>query len=363
MLGGAVLYAKGDVAGLMMAGAVNVTSGKLDGAQLVGAVNIAHGGAGVQASGRHNLSREDTSGAQIAGGANIATRSFEGTQIASINIAESASGAQIGVINIARKVRGTQLGIVNIAEEVDGAAIGMISVSKGGIHPIVWGSNLQYMNAGIKFATKHAYTLAAVHYGTIEGSFDNVGVTAAIGGTSRSPLTSTSSFKARCPISSLAQARAPRAETCGGLLKSSQATRSPRTFASSRAVAGEATTTSQIPPRDSVHDTPEPATSSSAGATAPSDPNAALFAEAHRRHFVERDPHRALAAWDRYLAAAPNGRFVPEARYNRALTLVRMGRNVEAKRGLELFANGMYGPYRQDEAHALLDALDRDLAR
>jgi hypothetical protein len=181
-LSGAINYAKGDVAGLMMAGAVNVTSGRLDGAQLVGAVNIADGGAGVQASGGLNLTLEDTSGAQIAGGANIATRSFEGAQIASINIAESVSGTQLGVINIARKVRGTQLGIVNIAEEVDGAAIGVVSVSKGGIHPIVWGSNLQYMNAGIKFATKHAYTLAAVHYGTIEGNFDNVGVTAAIGG-------------------------------------------------------------------------------------------------------------------------------------------------------------------------------------
>lgn len=116
----------------------------------------------------------------------------------------------------------------------------------------------------------------------------------------------------------------------------------------------------QTPPWGSVRDTPEPATSSSAGATAPSDPNTALFAEAHRRHFVERDPERALEAWDRYLAAAPNGRFAPEARYNRALTLLRMGRNVEAKRELELFANGVYGTYRQVEAHALLEALDRD---
>ena len=93
------------------------------------------------------------------------------------------------------------------------------------------------------------------------------------------------------------------------------------------------------------------------------DPNAALFAEAHRLHFVDRDPVRALAAWDRYLAAAPSGRFVPEARYNRALALIRAGRELEAKRELEAFANGTYGGYRRDEARALLDAIDGDASR
>jgi len=90
---------------------------------------------------------------------------------------------------------------------------------------------------------------------------------------------------------------------------------------------------------------------------------AALFAEAHRLHFVDRDPVRALAAWDRYLAAAPSGRFVPEARYNRALALIRAGRELEAKRELEAFANGTYGGYRRDEARALLDAIDGDASR
>lgn len=91
-------------------------------------------------------------------------------------------------------------------------------------------------------------------------------------------------------------------------------------------------------------------------ASAP-DPHAPLFAEAHRLHFVERDPARALAAWDRYLAVAPAGRFAPEARYNRALSLVRLGRTDEAKPELEAFARGTYGNYRRDEAKALLEAL------
>jgi len=107
------------------------------------------------------------------------------------------------------------------------------------------------------------------------------------------------------------------------------------------------------PPRPNELATAEPA------ASAP-DPHAELFAEAHRLHFIDRDPARALAAWDRYLAAAPDGRFAPEARYNRALALVRLGRHAEARTELAAFANGRYGNYRRDEAKSLLDALARE---
>ena len=89
----------------------------------------------------------------------------------------------------------------------------------------------------------------------------------------------------------------------------------------------------------------------------PTDPALALYRVAHGAHFVERDPARALAAWDNYLNAAPNGEFAPEARYNRALSLVRLGRNQEARRALEPFANGAYGSYRKLEASALLDRI------
>lgn len=106
----------------------------------------------------------------------------------------------------------------------------------------------------------------------------------------------------------------------------------------------------------------EPAPVAAPTASAP-DPHAALFAEAHRLHFIDRDPARALAAWDRYLVAAPNGRFAPEARYNRALALVRLGRHAEAQAELAAFASGTYGSYRREEAKALLDALTRDASR
>jgi hypothetical protein len=82
-----------------------------------------------------------------------------------------------------------------------------------------------------------------------------------------------------------------------------------------------------------------------------------LYREAHRAHFVERNPARALAAWDAYLRAQKSGRFATEATYNRALTLLRLGRTAEARRALEPFAQGRFGSYRQQEARKLLDAL------
>jgi len=83
----------------------------------------------------------------------------------------------------------------------------------------------------------------------------------------------------------------------------------------------------------------------------------ALYRAAHQAHFVTRDPAAAFAAWDAYLRAAPRGRFAPEAHYNRALCLVRLGRKAEAERTLELFATGSFGGYRKAEAKALLDAM------
>jgi hypothetical protein len=89
----------------------------------------------------------------------------------------------------------------------------------------------------------------------------------------------------------------------------------------------------------------------------PREPGDALYAAAHRAHFEERDPAHALAAWDAYLADAPQGHFAPEATYNRALCLIRLGRTSEATQALQPFADGAYGAYRSAEAKKLLDAL------
>ncbi|MRG98389.1 tetratricopeptide repeat protein [Polyangium spumosum] len=102
----------------------------------------------------------------------------------------------------------------------------------------------------------------------------------------------------------------------------------------------------------------EPEAPAVAAAQAPRvDPDDALYRAAHQAHFVTRDPAAALSAWDAYLRAAPRGRFAPEAHYNRALCLVRLGRTAEAERTLELFATGSFGGYRKAEAKALLDAM------
>jgi RNA polymerase sigma-70 factor, ECF subfamily len=91
--------------------------------------------------------------------------------------------------------------------------------------------------------------------------------------------------------------------------------------------------------------------------TAKIDRETPLYEAAHEAHFVARDPARALAAWDAYLAAFPSGRFAPEAKYNRALSLLRLGRRDEAKEALAPFADGAYGDYRKREAKKLFDAL------
>jgi len=104
--------------------------------------------------------------------------------------------------------------------------------------------------------------------------------------------------------------------------------------------------------------TPIPA-SAPATAAPPAPPSEsevdALYRDAHRAQFSAGDPERALLLWDRYLALAPNGGLSPEARYNRAIALVRLGRNAEAATALEPFARGEYGDYRRTEAKSLLE--------
>jgi TolA-binding protein len=98
-----------------------------------------------------------------------------------------------------------------------------------------------------------------------------------------------------------------------------------------------------------------PATSAAA------DPSFELYKAAHEAHFVERDYGRALAAWDAYLRAAPRGALAPEARYNRAICLVRLHRSDEARAALVPFAEGRFGTYRRAEAKKLLEALPPEL--
>ncbi len=100
-------------------------------------------------------------------------------------------------------------------------------------------------------------------------------------------------------------------------------------------------------------------TASAAPAASAPDPELELYRDAHRAHFQDQDTLRALGGWNRYLERNPNGRFALEARYNRALCLVRLGRKDEARAALSPFANGSFGGYREREANELIDALSK----
>lgn len=94
-----------------------------------------------------------------------------------------------------------------------------------------------------------------------------------------------------------------------------------------------------------------------ANAERPHDPELARFRAAHELHFQGSHPSAAIAAYDAYLREFPDGRFVPEARYNRALDYIKLGDQARARRELRPFADGAYGEYRKREAEQLLEAL------
>lgn len=109
-----------------------------------------------------------------------------------------------------------------------------------------------------------------------------------------------------------------------------------------------------VPSASAAANAPPPAPSASASEdSAESD----AFARVHRLHFGEGDPAATLAAWDDYLQRFPDGRFVPEARFNRAIVLLKLRRDREARAALQPFADGAYGDYRREDARRLLRTL------
>lgn len=83
-----------------------------------------------------------------------------------------------------------------------------------------------------------------------------------------------------------------------------------------------------------------------------------LYQVAHKLHFNDKNYSAAIGAWDEYLRGSPSGAFVAEARYNRAICLLKLGRKEEARVALQPFADGkVAGGYRQDEAKKLLERI------
>lgn len=83
----------------------------------------------------------------------------------------------------------------------------------------------------------------------------------------------------------------------------------------------------------------------------------AAYQRAHRLHFHGGDPAAALDAWNGYLAHYPAGTFAPEARFNRAVCLLRLGRRTEARQILTPIAESRFA-YGRERARALLTAME-----
>lgn len=106
-------------------------------------------------------------------------------------------------------------------------------------------------------------------------------------------------------------------------------------------------------PKERVASASPPSPPPKAAAAEPAE--LALFRRAQALHNAHDT--RAIAAWDAFLRVASASVLAPEARYNRALGLVRASRFDEARRALKPFAAGAYGAYRKEEAQALLARL------
>ena len=100
------------------------------------------------------------------------------------------------------------------------------------------------------------------------------------------------------------------------------------------------------------------ATASQAPPAVTEEPALERYRDAHRIHFDAGNPAAALAAWDRYLADFPASSFAADARFNRALCLLRLGQRADARQALEAFAGAPPGTYRQRDAAALLEGLE-----
>lgn len=87
-----------------------------------------------------------------------------------------------------------------------------------------------------------------------------------------------------------------------------------------------------------VEDPPEAPPEAPAARPQPDDAELRLFRAAHELHFRQGDLDGALRAWDRYLGAYPRGALTEEARYNRAVCLLRLGRGAEADTDLATLA-------------------------
>ena len=84
-----------------------------------------------------------------------------------------------------------------------------------------------------------------------------------------------------------------------------------------------------------------------------------VYGRAHHLHFHGESPGAALRAWTGYLEKYPDGHFLPEARFNRALCLVLVGDRARAREELSRIVKDSRVDYQRTQAARLLAKLDR----
>lgn len=175
---------------------------RMRGAQSSLGINLADQVSGLQLSVGANVA-DRVEGAQLAVGLNIARTDVEGLQLALVNVADVARGIQLALVNGALWIQGTQLGIfngtrgfagvqaglfnVNGGVDARGLQLGLVNVTggalrgaqlglinyadrasaqvglvgitrNGGVHPLVFSSDLLPVQAGVRFDADHTYS-------------------------------------------------------------------------------------------------------------------------------------------------------------------------------------------------------------
>jgi TolA-binding protein len=78
------------------------------------------------------------------------------------------------------------------------------------------------------------------------------------------------------------------------------------------------------------------------------------YGRAHVAHFQSHDFKKALRLWTDYVRRYPHGRFLPEAEFNRAVCLVRLGESTAARQALLKLVSSESPDHPKAQAERLL---------
>lgn len=153
-LSGISNFSTENVQGVQISGLVNIAVKDVQALQIAGLYNQAKQVRGSQVSGLINFAKDTVKSVQVAGLFNKA-KAVEMVQVAGIaNFSEgTVSGTQIsGLLNYAPFVGGSQVALINIADSASGIPIGFFSFVKKGHHRLEF-STTEILPANITFKT------------------------------------------------------------------------------------------------------------------------------------------------------------------------------------------------------------------